>query len=191
MILEGHLCTLQLSMNPRKQSGMLLELGADPNKTPKGGLSPLHCAMKGGSRCQDYIRDLLNHGAGSTAVHTETGCTCWHMAAELDNKIALEVLIAKGEQKATYLVTPENDGFLPLFYATKHKSKDAVEVLLSQTSEGSDILQRALGGVGLVHRVVEMNSIKLLRLLRSKGVPLTRKLMADIRHFMSYCTVLT
>ena len=154
-----------------KATKMLLRLGADPNKTTTAGLSPLHCAMAAESRCGDCIRDLLDYGANSTTVFPETGCTCWHMAAEFDNKVALEVLIERDKQKSICLATPENSGLIPLFFAAQHKSIDAVEILLSQAS---DELYKIQDGLGMVHRVAGMNSIKLLQILKSKGLPLTQ-----------------
>jgi ankyrin repeat protein len=151
---------------------MLLSRGANVHTTTEEGFTPLHMALDRDSRNEDCIRALLDAGASIAAVQATTVRTAWHIAAARDNALGLKILAEKDEQKLVSLTTREEEGFTPLFYAAKHECPASFEFLLSQTPEPSNLCPH---GWGLVHYAVKMNSIKLLRLLKARGIPLDQK----------------
>jgi ankyrin repeat protein len=150
---------------------LLLSLGADVNATSINGATPLHFAAVEIRRTPDSICTLLDAGANIASVHSTTTSTAWHIAARTNNTIALKLLAARDPQKSISLGTCRQNGHTPLFEAAESKSESSFEFLLLETPEIPETLPN---GFGLVHYVVQMNSIKLLRLLRSKGFPLNQ-----------------
>jgi ankyrin repeat protein len=150
---------------------MLLSLGVNANAKSKVGLTPLHRAVGRETRNPECVLALLDADA-SIAMQTLNGRTAWHIAAQSNNVVALKILAARDGQKPLSLVTSQKEGFIPLFYAASCESEAAVEFLLSETTK---VPETCPYGLGIVHYVVQMNSIKLLRLLRAKGLPIDQK----------------
>jgi ankyrin repeat protein len=99
--------------NPAAQEAVvecLIEAGADPNSTDKGGVSPLHRAVR--TRCAGAVRTLLAYGAdprrkngsGSTPLHLavqNTGRGGSGSSASREQQREIIVLLLQGGARPT------------------------------------------------------------------------------------------
>ncbi|TVY92919.1 Serine/threonine-protein phosphatase 6 regulatory ankyrin repeat subunit B [Lachnellula willkommii] len=147
---------------------LLLKLGAEIDAQDELGWTPLHYAAASTSSDEHTISLLFSNGA-STAVRDRTGRTVWHIAAENDNTVGLKTLIRMDDSKQKSHLLPDRNGVIPLFTAAIELQSSAFETLLGQMEAGQYLRTKCPNGIGLVHYVVSMNSIKLLQLLDDKG----------------------
>ncbi|CAG8950619.1 hypothetical protein HYFRA_00002828, partial [Hymenoscyphus fraxineus] len=150
---------------------LLISLGAKVDAADYEGYTPLHVAACSVSRDNECASILLDNGSSLTAVD-KSDHTPWHVAAKYGSKAALMLFLSRDEQLDQSLATREKEGFIPLFYAAKHQSIDALEILIPQYS---DLSQKCPLGVSLVHYVAGMDSMTLLRLLQDKGLSLHQR----------------
>lgn len=72
---------------------LLLDSGADPNKTSGGGMAPLSTAVSMGDI--SIVQLLLQHGANVNLTN-DIGRTALHQAASYNHKVIVEILLKVG-----------------------------------------------------------------------------------------------
>jgi ankyrin repeat protein len=111
---------------------VLIEKGADLGARDRGGYIPLHHALQA-RFLDEKTLELLLGGEGGNYVNqkTDNGLTPLHIAANSCDRVeCINLLLDKG---ARYDAT-DDEGFVPLHYATLGGSFDVVEVLVGRDS---------------------------------------------------------
>ncbi|KAG4444289.1 hypothetical protein IFR05_000264 [Cadophora sp. M221] len=150
----------------------LLSLGAEVDALSAVGLTSLQCSVAMNNQTVGCIQSLLKYGASTTLSSGTDARTVWHVAAEFDNKAALEALASEDKNMSEALEVTQSKGFIPLLYAAKNNSPAAFEVILSHTTKLPETCPK---GLKLVHYVVAMNSVQLLRKIMEKGSELAEQ----------------
>ncbi|KAF2805570.1 ankyrin [Mytilinidion resinicola] len=153
---------------------LLLSLGAEVNAVSKHGLTPLHYIVareEPPSTTSACILKLLDRGASIYSAD-EKGRTVWHVAAEYNNDVALDVLLLQTKNMASALLLKDQAGFIPVYTAGRKKSKEVFEKLVANTA---DIPESCPDGFGLVHYGVRFNDLALLKTLQERGCMLEQE----------------
>lgn len=103
---------------------LLIESGADVNKTDENGVGPLFAAAQEGNT--EIVKDLIKAGADIESKDNNDGATPLLIAADRGMADVVAKLVAKGAD-----VEARSDvGFTALMVASRNGHKDVVEILL-------------------------------------------------------------
>jgi ankyrin repeat protein len=136
---------------------MLLQMGADPNATGRGGTTPLaNAALKGDA---EAVRALLAHGARVDAV-SRTGTQPIHDAALGGSA---EVVRALAQHGANVNARTRDDKATPLHVAAGMERLEAIKALLAL---GADTAARDAKGQTPLESAERVGLVEAVRLLR-------------------------
>jgi hypothetical protein len=116
---------------------LLLQLGAEPDRTDAGGHTPLYCV---GNECKmpdgaKVVRVLVQAGANVNARDGAKRCSALHMAARRGNKEIAEALLDCGAD----IEAPDSLGDTPLRRSVNCNKPDVAALLVQR---GADIHSR-------------------------------------------------
>jgi ankyrin repeat protein len=131
--------------NQVRAAEMLLDAGADPNRTSGWQHSALYVAVE--NDCRDMAVLLLQRGAKADVSSGARGVELpLHVAAAANRPEMIELLLAHGAK----VDCTDSNGWTPLFKAAENGCLDAVKVLVSH---GADVRARASNGFTVLHEV--------------------------------------
>lgn len=138
---------------------ILMDCGADSNKSDRLGRTALHHAVQG--REAHCLQLFLQHD-GDTSLRDLEGRTVWHLAAQKGNIQALSILLNEPVDLASAIGLKTNDGRTPFLCASATGSKEAMRLLLSA---GSSLTETASDGSSSLHYAAASGSLEAVNFL--------------------------
>ena len=124
---------------------LLLQFGADPNKSGQCGFTPLYNASSRGH--SDMVKILLDFGA-DTSKALKDGWTPLHTAAKENHKHIVQLLLNRGADPNVPSNLQTTNGCTPLHFAAFYGHSDVVSTLLN---EGAEINNQSKYGLTALH----------------------------------------
>ena len=138
---------------------LLLDRGANPNKSQKYGVTPLHKAAHHGHKA--VIKLLLDKGADPNGSDQD-GWTALHWATYCDHKDVVKLLLERGADPNKAHVY----GTTPLHKAARYGHKSVFQLLLDG---GADINSPAINGRTPLHSAAVSGCKGMVQFLLEKG----------------------
>ena len=111
----------------------IIDAGADPNERSKEGWTPLHGAISGNKR-HEIIKTLIECGADPNA-RTMDGRTPLHTLASKHKSSDINYLnIRELVKGGANTMIPDNNGMIPLDYASRTRNKVVLRELIRLTN---------------------------------------------------------
>ena len=143
---------------------ILMDCGADSNKSDRLGRTALHHAVQGR---EVHCLEFLLHRKANHCLQDLEGMTVWHLAAQEGNVQALNILLRDSVDSGPAISLKANDGRTPLFYASASGSKEAMTLLLNA---GSSLTETTLDGCSPLHHAAKSGSLEGVQLLIERVV---------------------
>jgi ankyrin repeat protein len=179
---------LHFAVDDAAKTKLLLDAGADPNASDRGGITPLDLAV-GRTDAGDIVALMLAHGGDARRVDGSIGAATPAIAQQLlargtdpkvdealvvaasrDNTDVMKLLVDRG---ADVNRVTGNLGFTPLMWAAQMGQTEAVELLLARGAD-PNVRERFNGATALVQAASsDRAGVAIIRALLDHGADAT------------------